>query len=310
MQIASAKATLNISAQKHTEALSVIAGILLLVLLLVNYPSAGVVREGDEGSGIGGTGRMAAPGSGFGGTGLKPFLGLNAQNEVEILQSLDRRGAAITASIEPVFEPENAAELAVVDPQFKLLAETAITRDSSAITIAESMQLAANNNALYFQQVLQLQVLQLQVLQLQLPQPPSDQWDIPAVDSSTQRSVDLRQSMSEQKLELAGGFSITPELELSLDEATRPAMTDSGQADSDNNAISWDSIARLLTKHAQTQTAQSSPADAQEISVTADYTGSLSRPMKIQRPELPPVQRLRPIQRASILPPRVQPMRL
>ncbi len=302
MQIASAKATLKISAQKHTEALSVIAGILLLVLLLVNYPSTGVVREGDEGSGIGGTGRMAAPGSGFGGTGLKPFLGLNAQNEIEILQSLDRRDAAITASIEPLLEPENAAELAVVDPQFKLLAETAITRDSSAITIAESMQLAANNNALYFQQLLQLQLPQ--------PQQPSDQRDIPAVDSSTQRSVDLRQSMSEQKLELAGDFSITPELELSLNVATRPAMTDSGQADSDNNAISWDSIARLLTKHAQTQTAQSSPADAQEISVTADYTGSLSRPMKIQRPELPPVQRLRPIQRASILPPRVQPMRL
>ena len=302
MQIASAKATLKISAQKHTEALSVIAGILLLVLLLVNYPSTGVVREGDEGSGIGGTGRMAAPGSGFGGTGLKPFLGLNAQNEIEILQSLDRRGAAITASIEPVFEPENAAELAVVDPQFKLLAETAITRDSSAITIAESMQLAANNNALYFQQLLQLQLPQ--------PQQPSDQRDIPAVDSSTERSVDLRQSMSEQKLELAGDFSITPELELSLNVATRPAMTDSGQADSDNNAISWDSIARLLTKNAQTQTAQSSPADAQEISVTADYSGGLSRPMKIQRPELPPVQRLRPIQRASILPPRVQPMRL
>ena len=302
MQIASAKATLNISAQKHTEALSVIAGILLLVLLLVNYPSTGVVREGDEGSGIGGTGRMAAPGSGFGGTGLKPFLGLNAQNEIEILQSLDRRDAAITASIEPLLEPENAAELAVVDPQFKLLAETAITRDSSAITIAESMQLAANNNALYFQQLLQLQLPQ--------PQQPSDQRDIPAVDSSTERSVDLRQSMSEQKLELAGDFSITPELELSLNVATRPAMTDSGQADSDNNAISWDSIARLLTKNAQTQTAQSSPADAQEISVTADYSGGLSRPMKIQRPELPPVQRLRPIQRASILPPRVQPMRL
>ena len=302
MQIASAKATLKISAQKHTEALSVIAGILLLVLLLVNYPSTGVVREGDEGSGIGGTGRMAAPGSGFGGTGLKPFLGLNAQNEVEILQSLDRRDAAITASIEPLLEPENAAELAVVDPQFKLLAETAITRDSSAITIAESMQLAANNNALYFQQLLQLQLPQ--------PQQPSDQRDIPAVDSSTERSVDLRQSMSEQKLELAGDFSITPELELSLNVATRPAMTDSGQADSDNNAISWDSIARLLTKNAQTQTAQSSPADAQEISVTADYSGGLSRPMKIQRPELPPVQRLRPIQRASILPPRVQPMRL
>ncbi len=302
MQIASAKATLKISAQKHTEALSVIAGILLLVLLLVNYPSTGVVREGDEGSGIGGTGRMAAPGSGFGGTGLKPFLGLNAQNEIEILQSLDRRDAAITASIEPLLEPENAAELAVVDPQFKLLAETAITRDSSAITIAESMQLAANNNALYFQQLLQLQLPQ--------PQQPSDQRDIPAVDSSTERSVDLRQSMSEQKLELAGDFSITPELELSLNVATRPAMTDSGQADSDNNAISWDSIARLLTKNAQTQTAQSSPADAQEISVTADYSGGLSRPMKIQRPELPPVQRLRPIQRASILPPRVQPMRL
>ncbi len=302
MQIASAKATLKISAQKHTEALSVIAGILLLVLLLVNYPSTGVVREGDEGSGIGGTERMAAPGSGFGGTGLKPFLGLNAQNEIEILQSLDRRDAAITASIEPLLEPENAAELAVVDPQFKLLAETAITRDSSAITIAESMQLAANNNALYFQQLLQLQLPQ--------PQQPSDQRDIPAVDSSTERSVDLRQSMSEQKLELAGDFSITPELELSLNVATRPAMTDSGQADSDNNAISWDSIARLLTKNAQTQTAQSSPADAQEISVTADYSGGLSRPMKIQRPELPPVQRLRPIQRASILPPRVQPMRL
>ncbi|OGT74482.1 MAG: hypothetical protein A3H44_04535 [Gammaproteobacteria bacterium RIFCSPLOWO2_02_FULL_57_10] len=35
-----------------------------------------------------------------------------------------------------------------------------------------------------------------------------------------------------------------------------------------------------------------------------------SLPERIQRPELPPFQRIRPVERAAIMPPRVQPMRI
>ena len=63
----------TISATLKSNYFSFTAGFTLLILLaLLNFSSTGVVQGGDDdGSGIGGTGRMATPGSesGFGGTG-------------------------------------------------------------------------------------------------------------------------------------------------------------------------------------------------------------------------------------------------
>lgn len=291
---------MKIATVKSTETLSLVVGVfLLLLLLLMNYPSTGVIRSDDEGSGIGGTGRAAEPGSGLGGTGLKPFLGLSTQSEIEILRSAEQRDSAITASIESNFEPEKAVEHAIVQPLFKLVSDTAITYDSSSITIAESIQHASNNNAVYFQQLQQI----------------ADQLDVSVARSSTADSnSDQKQSLLDQPLELAGDLTTTaiPEsnIESAVMQASMPAAIELSQPDANDDTASWKAFALLLTKNAPTQTAERSTASAQEISVTASTTKVLSRPEKIQRPELPPIQRLRPIQRASILPPRIKPLRL
>lgn len=300
MQAPRTKAILSIGAVKSTDSLSLVAGILLLLLLLImNYPSTGVVRGDDEGSGIGGTGRAAQPGSGLGGTGLKPFLSLSTQNEIEIMRSADQRDSAISKSIGGDFEPEIAAELTVVEPLFKLVSDAAITRDSSAITIAESVQHAANTNAVYFQQLQQI----------------SDQLEISETFPSTpERNPYQTPDLPDQPQEIAADLPTTASPEINdvkpALQASDPAAAEFRQLNANNDAVSWESFALFLTKNAQTQNAVSSTAAVEKISITADSAGVLSRPDKIQRPELPPVQRLRPIQRASILPPRVQPLRL
>ena len=283
---------LNVGAVKSTDSLSFVLGILLLVLLLVlNYPSTGVVRGDDEGSGIGGTGRAAQPGSGLGGTGLKPFLSLSTQNEIEIMRSAEQWDSAISESVGGHFEAETTAELSLVEPLFKLVSETAMTRDSSAIAIAESVQHEANSNAVYFQQLQQI----------------SEQLEV----SETIPSTQMRNFY--QTLELAADLPATTSPDINAAESalhtSEPTVADIEQPNANNDAVSWKSFALFLSENARTQDVATSTAAVEEPGITAYTAGAPSRPDKIQRPELPPVQRLRPIQRASILPPRVQPLR-
>lgn len=298
MQASRNTAILKFSAGKGTETLSLIAGAFLLILLLVmNYPSTGVVRSGDEGSGFGGTGRAAQPGSGLGGTGLKPFLGLNTQSEIEILHSSEQRDSAITQSVDSYFEPNKAVAHTMIEPAFQLVANTAITLDSSAVTIAETMQRTADSNALYFQQLQEISA------QLELSQTNFD---------AQQSYANLGQVRLEQALELAALPTATSSEfinEADIRQAEEVVAIERNQVAASNKAASWEAFALFLSGNTKTQSSDRSSADISEISVTGDATTALSRPEKIQRPELPPVQRLRPIQRASILPPRVQPLR-
>lgn len=303
MQSSSNTAILKFSAGKGAEALGLIAGgFLLLLLLVMNYPSTGVVRGGDDGSGIGGTGRAAQPGSGLGGTGLKPFIGLNTQNEIEILHSSEQRDSAVIEPIESHFESNKAVEYAALEPAFKLVAQAAITRDSSAITIAESMQHSANSNAVVFQQLQEI----------------SEQLEISETRFDVQQSYPTTsQALLELPQEIAAlpttaiPTTAIPEFinEANVAQAPEAVAIERNRLAVSNEAASWESFVLFLSGNAGTQSSENSTAGVEEISVTGDATNVLSRPEKIQRPELPPVQRLRPIQRASILPPRVQPLR-
>lgn len=130
--------------------------LLLLLLTLAHFSSSGIVRGGDEGgdgdgSGIGGTGRMLLPTGegGIGGTGLKPFLGMNAAQEVEILVDPALRATAITETLElPV--PTLAAPLEPLPALTRVTRDFVKTTDSSALDISEVIQLSLEHNAAYF----------------------------------------------------------------------------------------------------------------------------------------------------------------
>ncbi len=276
----------NISATLKINYFSFAAGFALLLLFaLLNFSSTGVVRGGDDddGSGIGGTGRMATPGSesGFGGTGFKPFLGVNESNELQIMRSPAQQNTAITESLDLVIAPQIPVREAPVESLIAVTAESLVTRDSSAINITEAIQHTVDANAIYFQR-LQRQIVASNV-----------------VDTA---GIDL---------------SVSPELANSIANAGQLIAEQapySGRIDEViQDRLTWNAVANFLLQNIDRNAAIPSSELATNlpgVSVETDAAARLARPDRIQRPELPPVQRFRPIRRASILPPRVRPLRL
>ena len=75
---------------------------------------------------------------------------------------------------------------------------------------------------------------------------------------------------------------------------------------------SWQSLAQQL--NAATDADRSRQHTKLSSLASVDYSteeaNRLARPERVQRPQLPPLQRVSPLQRTAILPPRVQPLRL
>lgn len=117
--------------------------LLLLLLAMAQFSSNGVVRDGDDdgGSGIGGTGRTQSPTgeSGIGGTGFKPFLGLNTENEIEILRDSEQLDRAVITN-QPLLIATPAPIPALVPDLARVTRVQDKTRDSSAIDISEVVQ--------------------------------------------------------------------------------------------------------------------------------------------------------------------------
>jgi hypothetical protein len=217
----------------------------LLLLALLNFSSTGFVRGGDDdGSGIGGTGRMTAPdsGSGFGGTGFKPFVGMNGDNELEILRSPAQLERAVTETVSKTvnrtwytaFDAVAPTPVAPLASPVAVVQERAITTDSSAIDITEQIQRAIDSNALYFHR--------------------QQQSALAVLGNETREQIEEFNGRAENE---------------TIDSTQLAAVASEGEA-----------VARM------------------------------HRPERIHRPELPPVQRIQPIRPASILPPRIKPLRL
>jgi len=141
--------------QSRSQKLGLLMALLLLLVALWNYSnSTGIVRGGeeDEGSGLGGTGRMAVPGneSGFGGTGLRPFLGLNEQQELKVLFDPVQRDKSISnlAASNTHVVPAELIEDAPLPPPVRVIADRNLTRDSAEISIAEATQYELTSDAL------------------------------------------------------------------------------------------------------------------------------------------------------------------
>ena len=263
----------------------------LLILALLNVASTGVVRSGgdDDGSGIGGTGRMLVPGggSGLGGTGLKPFVSVNDVGNIEILSSPSQSARSIASSLDFEIEPRIPVSVAPIASPVLLTDRDLISRDSLAINISEELQRSLDRNALAF------------IVETTLP-------DRPIVVAMTQSH--------RNSTELPSNAYPTEDAVTNQGTQTIPELADSSNEESANQhtaELDWISLSRYLLANSGGAAAESAQ-DGDPASGTAAPQSDtrLQRPVRIQRPEIPPIQRYRPIRRAAILPPRIKPLSL
>lgn len=267
---------------------------LFLLALLLNISSSGVVRDGgdDEGSGIGGTGRIAIPGSesGLGGTGLKPFVGMQMDTnteaglaeglvEINVLYDPSQRDLAVTSQLDLDIPPSREITSEPLPSPARVAVANQFTKDSSAIDISEQIQRDLDSNALSFMQLREAASQYTEQAVTESSIATRDELDrVPLPDSDFIAETDIAEPATELKDE-----------------------------------VSWSALANLLQEQGEHLANSSNPvSDASYItdSDTELDQDRLARPERFQRPELPPVQRVRPIQRAAILPPRVRPLQL
>lgn len=269
------------------------AMLLVLLLSLLTYNSNGIIRGGgddDEGSGLGGTGRSLnnfiepGAGSGLGGTGFRPYLGVNTNSDSkpdEVL-IIDRPQieanrdsdsglpTAIAASHSGIQLPNLQIARRIsspVDNPARVANPGSFTRNSSAISIEESMQWELD------QQVLNLEVAQNLLAEKR------------ANDTATE-------------------YKEMTQAELDPNPVANTADHSADQEPS--GTISWASLVQQLNNHPETELDNLTQL-SEEQTPTAEI---MQRPERIQRPALPPVQRIRPVQRAGLLPPRIRPLQL
>ncbi|MDP1933209.1 MAG: hypothetical protein Q8L60_17300 [Gammaproteobacteria bacterium] len=250
---------------------------LFLITLVVTTGSLGKVGaggdSGDGGSGIGGTGRSGEfGGSGFGGTGgPSPFF-----------TSLEDEGHDV---------PEFAVS-PVELPVFELMTEltSGQTHDPAILIIETSL----------------INVLEETVEQHPLVQ--ESRADL-AVDDPVVRAVDTTDSVQPATTPLQ--IVDTALLEFSTPgQIARPSVN--------STPLNENSLSTVAGHTAETESApqqhvaEAKPANL-EVTAPASNEPEIDRrslPDRIQRPDLPPFQRIRPVERASVMPPRVQPMRI
>lgn len=251
---------------------------LLLALLLLNLPSSGYVRFGpgssDEGSGLGGTGRSPIPGSesGLGGTGFRPFVGYSDSAPAE--QGVGEAAApAVT-----VYHQATERELAV---------SNSVVLDIPAQRSVVAAPLPSPVKTLRFDDYTRDSSAILINEQIQQD-----------IDNNALFFAQL-DTQSESSLSRAAHNGSVP-----TDEE---AMTES----QNGNEVSWLALSNYLADQQDTQ--PENETDASLAALTDEQTEGdyrVKRPGRIQRPELPAMQRVRPVQRAGVLPPRIKPLKL
>ncbi len=266
---------------------ALIASLLALLLSLATYNSSGVIRGGDEdeGSGVGGTGRTfqthEPTGSGLGGTGFRPYLGYSNSadketGEIEIIQHPQDKNLSVAQSISDSFvnlKQPTPLLAEPIDHSIVVADSEQVTRDSAPISIAESIQWEIDSQIISLESSRQL--LALNAIEGVRPDA------VPAVeDSAVAEATD----------------------EIKIEENKR---SDSAN-ENEEQPISWLTLAQHLNSNVghSDQERELATASAEPESAIAE------RPERFQRPALPPVQRIQPVHRTGLLPPRIRPLRL
>ncbi|MDO9318821.1 MAG: hypothetical protein Q7V56_11560 [Gammaproteobacteria bacterium] len=268
------KAILAIRTYPATLIIALLLFMATLVMTAASMGTAGVGGgdDGDGGSGIGGTGKSGEfGGSGFGGTG----------GPSPFITSVDDQ--------EPV-APTPASD--ALEPEIALSQDLADSIEQSAILIESDSTLASGNTPDVVEPSIPVPALSLpeKALEVQLAEAR------PVVPERVQPSVVVKQPELARsgEVEVFDEAALDPQLQIvQQDQSNRPSDL---AVESLNTAAGAESVSVKLETAAK--------ENEQEIDRSA-------LPDRIQRPDLPPFQRVRPVDRASIMvPSRVQPMRI
>jgi len=244
-------------------------------------PAVGDRRSGDEGSGVSGTGILELPGSGLGGSGMRPFLGFDQRIPSEVI----------------------------------VVRETALPRDtmmSTAIATESGIERVLDKLEPATQAVTQ-KITQAATSKMNEPEGRRIEGFLQPNLSSliTNGSAESASSLSILESIENGTEQINVLLAISAGELGMPeAGIDKDEIEP--ASVRWVDIANWLNATALAEQGKTVEQPATVAKNTNDgmAIAEVTRATALRRPQLPPLQRVRPLQRATILPPRIRPLGL
>ena len=244
-------------------------------------PAVGDRRSGDEGSGVGGTGILELPGSGLGGSGMRPFLGFDQRIPSEVIvvrepalprDTMMSTAIATESGIERVLDKLEPATQAVTQK----ITQAATPKMNEPVGRRIEGFLQPNLSSLITNGSAE-SASSLSILE--------------SIENGTEQ-INLLLAISAGELGM-------PEAGIAKDEI-EPA------------SVRWVDIANWLNATALAEQGKTVEQPATVAKNTKDGVAiaEVTRATALRRPQLPPLQRARPLQRATILPPRVRPLGL
>ena len=244
-------------------------------------PAVGDRRSGDEGSGVGGTGILELPGSGLGGSGMRPFLGFDQRIPSEVIvvrepalprDTMMSTAIATESGIERVLDKLEPATQAVTQKITQAATPKMNEPDGRRIEgfLQPNLSSLITNGSA--ESASSLSILE-------------------SIENGTERINVL--------LAISAGELGMPEAGIAKDEI-EPA------------SVRWVDIANWLNATALAEQGKTVEQPSTVAKNTKDGVAiaEVTRATALRRPQLPPLQRARPLQRATILPPRVRPLGL
>ena len=274
-----------ILAMRTYPATLLLAIVLFLATLIITTGSLGKVRsggdDGDGGSGMGGTGKSGEfGGSGFGGTGgPSPFFTSTDSEEQEKTPQFRIPTGEQSAPVIIAQDPQVDGSIGTGSPSE--LSERVIEAiDSNPLVEETRIEIAQSAEQAEKAIVADEPNAEIQLVELQNApeQPELDSLQRP--QNPFQDSGSLLQNSQQER-------QIATAVEKENAELSKP-QRDNEQQIAETIAVKLDT-------------------EQQASDQTRDRDGL---PERIQRPDLPPFQRIRPIERPALMPPRVQPMRI
>lgn len=265
---------------------------IFLATLLITTGSLGKVRSGgdggDGGSGMGGTGKSGEfGGSGFGGTGgPSPFFtSTNSTSE-------DSKEQQKTPQFHIPELDKSAPVIIAQDPQV----DGSIGTESPSV-LSERVIEAIDSNPL-------IEETRIEIAQT------SEQEERAAAaqqDTATLQLVELQNAPEKSALDDSLQRPQTPVVEDDLLQKSLQAERQIATAPSESDNAELNKLMPENEQQFAETIAVKLDTEQQASDQTRDRDGL---PERIQRPDLPPFQRIRPIERPALMPPRVQPMRI
>ncbi len=278
----------------------ILLALLLIALAVLHGASSGGFRFGgeeEEGSGFGGTGRAPPGGSGLGGTGFKPWL----SDAGEVRVRPEPEATSIAEQIGEQDIPEIPAVAEVQPPAAEVTAAAFAAEHPAEVSITDAIQTQLRRDAVIYQRIVE---------SVEGYYPPEAEMRLAPPETPPAANLAIAEPAPDRVPAAAGEIAAAP----ALAENPAPApqtITGPGQAPAAEpapsaEASSWAELVHFLVEN-------QAPETAEETTMTGEATQeppALRRPNRIRRPELPPVQRGRVVQRPIILPPRIQPLGL